>query len=280
MAQEKKSRNRLWIILALFGVVLLIPTTFWLILFSRFFSIEYISVEAKGISESDVRSNVFAYMDTKRGLFNPGNILMFNPHDSEKLLRDTFQVEQLAIKKKFPSTIRISITAKPFRFLAYADGSFYDITTRGTLGRQIDPESIEFYPTFILSYKQLGRSALSKPLKQDVPTIPLIFLNGNSIPPDASAQILTDNQLAHISEVKKLMDATKMKALFFRIDGKEPDYAVMTKYGWEARFSTLAAPQEQLDRLQTLFNEKLKEKKRDIDYVDLRFGSKVYYRLL
>lgn len=256
----------------------LIIAAIYMVLFSRSFTIEYLHVEAKGIDESVVRSVLFEYMDDSHTLFRRNNIVIFNPDEASKLLGDRFQIERLEMKKRYPSTIEISIDAKPFRLLAYGGGAFYDITTRGTIAREIDPDSIEFYPSFILSYEQRGRASLVKPLTKEVPAVPLIYLGNTSLSADQSSPLLPSNSIDQVREMKTLMDATKMKAIFFRINGNEPEYAVMTKYGWEARFTTLTTPRDQFERLQTLFNEKLYSKKRGIDYVDLRFGNKAYYR--
>ncbi|MBI2483638.1 hypothetical protein HYV71_00435 [Candidatus Uhrbacteria bacterium] len=272
-----QSKRVLTALAALIGVCSFAFTAY-VIFFSPYLSIEYLVVDAKGIEESDVRSAIFQYMDDSQGLLKRSNMLIFDTHDAGTLLRDTFQVEQLLMKKRYPSTIEISIVAKPFRLIAYQGGSFYDITTRGAITREIDPESIEFYPSFMLAYEQRGRGSLSKPLDHEVPSIPLLYFDNDSTRLKLSSQPLSVDQIGHIGEMKRLMDSTKIKAIFFRIQDNEPEYAAMTKYGWEARYTTLASPQAQFDRLQSLFNEKLSDRKREIDYVDLRFGNKVYYR--
>lgn len=278
MDKKKIKINRIYLLIAAAFVSIAVFFVFWLLTFSRFFLIEYIAVETNGIDESLVRSAVFTYTDGSNGMFRRNNLIIFNQDEAAVILNDMFQVERLSIKKRYPSTVEISIDAKPFRFIAYGGGTFYDVTTRGTIAREIDPESIEFYPSFILSYQHRGRAVFAKPLEKQLPAIPLIYVDDPSLLSDHGKPVFASDRIEQIREMKRLMDSSKMKAIFFRMNGQEPEYSVMTKYGWEVRLSALASPQEQFDRLVTLFDKKLKARKRDIEYVDMRFGNKVYYR--
>jgi len=85
------------------------------------------------------------------------------------------------------------------------------------------------------------------------------------------------------AQFKKIMDFAKLipksgNEVVKIILKKEDIYEFYTEEGWQILTNVKNEPSQTFANLMTTLNFEVKEKRKKLDYVDLRFGNKVYYK--
>ncbi len=55
-------------------------------------------------------------------------------------------------------------------------------------------------------------------------------------------------------------------------------FQLLTKEGWRILIDDKNEPQITYENLSLALKEKIKDKRKNLDYIDLRFGNKVYFK--
>jgi len=97
------------------------------------------------------------------------------------------------------------------------------------------------------------------------------------------ASLAIGKNIIEASKFQKIMEfinlASKEKIVINKVLIKsEGLFHLITKEGWAILISDKNEPALTMDNLLLVLNEKIKDRRRTLDYIDLRFGNKVYFK--
>lgn len=87
------------------------------------------------------------------------------------------------------------------------------------------------------------------------------------------------NATAILEIERMLREDFEIAADSFSLDAEQKKLDVLTKEGWKALFNFNSNMDSQIFNLQTVLKEQIpSDKRKSLDYIDLRFGNKVFYK--
>lgn len=235
-------------------------------------STEISQIEIAGnisISEKEFAKKIYALTAKKRlYLFSQEYLPFFNTKDAEGILQNEFFLRSISITKKYPRSLFVQLQEKkPFLVIIEKDEAFFIDEEGKILGKAI---SGEIQKETISNYNILRHNIFYKniPLIYSTKNTKLINQNNTNIP-------LFNNIKTLIKAIQKI----SININYYEADENEKYISASTADGWKIYFSLdeknpLSA---QTKKLQLILESQLKVGK-IIEYIDLRFGEKIFYR--
>lgn len=257
------------------GIACIILVSFFF--YSRFFTIEYVDVipTQRGIDPTAVRALAFAQMERSQFWVLPQrNIFIFSVEELKRDLNKRFILERVKTQKLLPHTLLIELSGMPFRLIAVSSGRVFDITPDGTVGAELTDEPVEGKPALALA-RQLanGEDAAAAQRKNEPIDAPIVLVPGENSIIDA-ATVLFVRDIFERSVVQKYYP------LYFSLEQGTPTVRMKSAEGWSALFSLLEPTEEQLQTLRTIFDASFRKGRKNIDYIDVRFKNRAFYKKL
>lgn len=265
-AKKKKSilKNRfLWLgilILAIFSGI------FYLICFHSFFQIKVIEISGNEKVSTESLENLLNEKISQKFLFLPSQSI-FLTHFNEikkEILRDFPQVSETELKRKLPHTLLLQIKERePVALFCQADKMFF-----------VDKEGIIFESLDLNMTKQ-GFPTLKKEVDGE------INLGEKIIEEEQLAKILEvesklKNQLKILTEEERSSFSTFVDTLVIEeiLVVSEIRLDVKTSEGFKIYFNFKEDLDWQLTKLRAVLEEEVPpEKRKDLEYIDVRFGK-------
>jgi len=231
-----------------FFILILVFGLFYLFIFSQIFRIEKIKILN---TDDSLRIKVEEVVKSEVGR----NIFLVNLKEISKEILSQFpEIAQLNLKRKFPRIISIQIeTREPVGIWCYQsyDKCFF-INKEGIIFKAIGEESIEG-KIIILSLKE-GE----------------IFTLGE--------EILVPQILELILEINKELEENLKIEIEDFVIVSEKRLNVKTNENWEVYFNLKKDIELELTKLKVLLEKEIPpEKRRNLEYIDLRF-EKIFYK--
>jgi len=246
------------IILILF--LLLAILLIWFFYFSPIFNIKNIEINGLSkISNEEIEKSL--WLQTKSHRFVLGfqkNLFLFDKDEFTKNLNEKYYFEKLIVEKKFFKKIIIEIQEKSNAFIWGESEKYYYCDKDGYIISQIN----------LLDIKEKK--------------YPFIYNNGeNKISDDEYKKIGIENK--YIDYIINLFDNFKnisndFKIEKFIIDDEVNTVKILILDGPSIYFNIEDDIIKQIDKLLVIKNEKLKNDFNSKEYIDLRYGDKIYYR--
>jgi cell division septal protein FtsQ len=240
----------LWFfIIVVIGLVL-----FWLLLLSNVFLVKNIEVKGTSlVSSSDVQQLAEDHLAKHRLLvFSESRLMVFNANVLKKELNDRYSLDSVKVVKKIPSTIMITISEKNPAAVWFEADTYQEIDAAGWILASVSG-SVEGLPTI---YNNGEAKINNKKVNNEETAIALAkALNAEFA-----------NRFSNI-KIKQLIVTNDQNTL-----------TLVPIKGALIYFSTIDTYNSQLDRLDILLKAELKGRFEKMHYIDLRFGSKVYYQ--
>ncbi|MFA5925728.1 MAG: FtsQ-type POTRA domain-containing protein [Parcubacteria group bacterium] len=260
--KEKKgfSRFLFWFLsLVFFGVCI------YLLVFSSLLEIETVSVEG---NQSVPSEEIIDRVNESIGgnyykLFPKNNFFLVNSREIDGALRNNFyRLEVAGIEKKFPKAILVKVKERQPEMVWCSGGVCYLIDKEGlaytgTNGADDEMKNRNFLTVIDDNSRSvdIGKTTIGKDFIE--------YLKQT----DA---VLTDDLKLEIEDTYHT-PALASQEIFVKI--KEGD-------GWILKLSSGVAPDETKKIIQTIFDKDLNpEKRKNLDYLDLRVKGKAYYKL-
>ena len=265
-AKKKKSilKNRfLWLgilILAIFSGI------FYLICFHSFFQIKVIEISGNEKVSTGSLENLLNKKISQKFLFLPSQSI-FLTHFNEikkEILRDFPQVSETELKRKLPHTLLLQIKERePVALFCQADKMFF-----------VDKEGIIFESLDSNMTKQ-DFSTLKKEMDRE------INLGEKIIEEEQLAKILEvesklKNQLRILTEEERFSFSTFVDTLVIEeiLVVSEIRFDVKTSEGFKIYFNFKEDLDWQLTKLRAVLEEEVPPgKRKDLEYIDVRFGK-------
>ncbi|MDP1629670.1 MAG: hypothetical protein Q8L57_03560 [bacterium] len=224
--------------------------------FSPVFQIKKIGIEGNA-ETSGQKMEAFA-----RSYFNffggsEGNLLFLKVNDlSEKMKSEFSELEEIAMKKDFLNRalmIKV-IEKKPIGIWCSDDSPCFYLERKGTIFKEA--------PATEGSLILLIRAARS------------------SLPPELGEKVIDEKPLDFILYLRKnLPPAVNLSVREFTFKPQSRDVEALTGEGFKIYFDSQKDAGAQLANLKILLDEKIKEERSGLEYVDMREGNRIYYKL-
>ena len=248
----KKRRRRQFIGKAVIfgGGLLLILVIAWGFFWIPYLRVANIKIEGYA-DENSVKTALTGYLFSLNKFFLPqNNFFLLNTEGVEQILREK-GFDLLEASKQIPNKLLIRFISKPPLFIFCQDRNicFY-INSAGVLGERAPHFSENPLPELAVE----GRSSAK---------------TGDQILSEPQTQFLE----AFFGSLKNLNIAP------LKIEVSEnKDIKIFTKEGWFILASSDPDTQEVAANLKLLLDQKIKDKRDELEYIDLRFKNKSFYK--
>ena len=254
LAEKRKQIRKILFILT--GIVLF--ALFWGVVRLSYIDvarIQHISViGVEKLSSQKLSMDAWnALQDTRWGIFSGRNILLYDASSiKEKLLKKYPRIKRLIVKTSIPKK-EIILTVQEYQEYAQwcrTEDKCYFLTKDGYIFDTVHTKNLAFVRIF-------GGNEVKQPLRTTV--LPRFFSSLTQL-----LEALRDD--VHLSITKVTL--------------KERDGFFYTKDGWFVKIPLDAPIDITLLNLQTLLGTKeIKDHKDVLEYIDIRFGNRTYYKL-
>lgn len=238
--------------------VLVVVLLFWAytLFLTPFFSIQSVKISGLNkIQPQEIESRIAEFLAQKQwGIFARGNIFLFQSNSIASYFQYDARIATIQAQKNYwQRSLTVTIEERvPMYILSLPDRAF-----------AIDKEGIALIP-------------LSVPVPQG--TLPIIF-DKRERTAALGKKIITDTEIAFFN---RLNNELSRIAPFTSITIGEPSPEAVTfatQEGWGLYLNLTDNPEAQFERLRVLLTLKIKpEKRKKLQYIDLRFGERVYYK--
>ena len=265
-----------------FFVLAIILVLGYFAFYSNIFKIENIEiVGARNVPPDDIRSLVEASMRGRRLLFLPqNNLLALSKEGLKEDIGNKYVLDDLVITKKLPKTITIELKERISVAIWVSNNRFYNIDSSGVVISEIldlnQPSKT----------KKAGETAATEPQAYDITidnqqfnSFPFIYDESNA-EIKLGQQIVPGEMISIILDLAKRIQAkTGISIASFRMsDAKSKELKAITTEGWAINFDTAKDLEMQLDVLKQILAKKAKSNSKILEYIDLRYGSKVFVK--
>ncbi|PKL72396.1 hypothetical protein CVV26_01885 [Candidatus Kuenenbacteria bacterium HGW-Kuenenbacteria-1] len=307
----KKRKKMFFLILLLVCLI----ASFNFLFFSPYFDIQNFEIsKTQSISQEEIKKIVEDQTKQRRFfLFNQKNFFLFNTKKLQDSLNQKYNLNKLKILKEFKNsvkvtTIKIDLEEKiSTLILITPDDKCYFLDEQGTALKEIISNNLNIKTENendnqkkcapeILSEKfkkipiiynetekniEIKKTIISKKIIQSVlflyKELPLktnIKINFFKIP------ILKKLDLAKEKEkiTEKSKDEKNLEEEYKKLEKTE--IRVATKDGFEIYFDIFFSDlNQQINNLRKVLNQEIKNKTSSLEYIDLRFGNRIYYKV-
>ncbi|GEM_PF-2543488 len=208
-------------------------------------------------AERNLRQMVQAVLTGRyAGIIPRANILFVQKKRIATALGLESAAPELTIERQFPNVLRIRLPVRAFVAVWQSGEAQYIMDQRGILTQPVLPESAA--PDLVVvrevgaSARTIGEVVAGDSLVEFLHTLPPLW-----------RQILPNIKLDYLE-----VEAANL-----------PSVKLATNLGWYVLVSSAQPLDPQLNSLSRLVSEKISADEARLEYIDVRFGSKVYYRL-
>ena len=258
MSRVKNTASRLpfkfWVYL--FTIILVLCGTGWALFFSPFFIISQVDVTGTDeVRAREVEDMLWQQTDESRFYALSQNRLpLFDSSNLQSRILERYNLEKVNIRKKLPNSITIELTEKKPVAVWFEMDTYYIVDEQGYMLRII-PGAIA--------------------------DLPIIYNNAHPQYNEQSKQFY--NQSGVIAMARDIQSQLESSLSFLNVyqmtvTQEKNTLTLILKDGPLIYLSTGQPLMTQVEHLTTLHNTELKNQWSKLDYVDLRFGDKLYYK--
>lgn len=265
-------------------------------------------------TEETVRIAIEDYRDGHAfGIFPHRNIFLFSTSTARDAIGSKVFLDSVDLDKKLPTTLSVTISEKTPKAVLERAGRLFAVDANGFLIRELAEREMsdmhDLPPGMdVISVLGLGAETVDVPTPSTAPIPPPMApapnpttlttaeeKQSNVLPlildkiVDGQAQETTDrpgSQAAPASTIAMILEAygrlpdiigTTVRWFEKGDDGKS--VVVTTGGDWKIFLSTALPFDAQADRLAIVLKEKVKDRGPQLEYVDLRYNEKIYFRM-
>ncbi len=263
--------------------VVFVCSLFYLLFVSSAFEIKEIEIiSPSGIFYAELRTLLVKELQKKHFWLLPGDsLLLANCSKMEaKILQEFPEIEDASLKKKLPKTIVLEVEKRQaagslcyYEKVIYSSLPLVDEDTDSISSPGEKAENVP-YQCFLITEQGIIFREISK---EEVKEGLVILLPREGIK-ELGEEAFSQRRMNQVLEINKVLkDRLKLNLQSFVIE-KESSLTVKTDDGWEIYFDLEGDIVLALTKLDLLLEKEIsQEKRKNLQYIDLRF-SKVYYK--
>lgn len=237
------------------SALILITALAYLLIFASFWQIKIIKITGNyPVERESIYQQISQYLSA--GLLPRTHYFFLGSKKIEKTLKEQYPLEQAEVRKNFKSrAVEIELTGKPFIGYWISQGLIFKIDKNGKV--------------YNLAEKQGPKQADS--------AIQIYNLENNI--PNLNDEVVGKQVLEFIDYFSR-QTAKDYKIKFWEVSRSASQLNLASEDGWKFYFDQKSAPNDQFNTLERVLAYVITptDHKR-IDYIDLRFGERVYYKL-
>jgi len=282
--------------LFIWEAIILIIGLIWFFCFSTVFNLVVVDTNStKRISKHDIINIVLEQAEENRFLIaSQKNIFLFDIKRLEDLLNNRYLLKDLTIKKELPNKIIINIIEKDYSAIWQEDDDYSYISETGKIINKADIADIVNYPLI----HNIGKNYINdNGSESEIERISYIMKLFEKFKDKTLSKIDNDRWFVIQKFILDDMEYTVQMVIKIctNIFIEKPLLATMmsdieeeSKLNFEQKEECQNGPmiyfnlqediEKQVTKLLVLMNEKLKNNLGEKEYIDLRYGDKVYYK--
>ena len=250
--EEKDKQQRIKKLIWIF-IGLILAGIFYFFCFSDYFRIKNVSIEGiNKINKDKFQQIVENYQHDRQFLiFSHNNLLFFSSQGLKDKIGESYLLDNIEITKQWPDQVKIVVIEK--------EASIVWLTNNQCLHLDDEGYVIE------LCENQENNFIMIKDL--------------SNTPVKVGEQAISAETIKYLFGAKDKLQQ-KIEPVMFRVDLTQPQtIRIQTKQNFDILMNQELDFQSQIDRLFLLLeNQDIKNNLNAINYFDLRFGEKVYYK--
>ena len=262
----KNSNKLIYIvpILLLFGVFFLM---------SRVFEIANIEViDSQTIEKKQIISMLDDQLTKKRWLLlNQNNLFFFSKNQFAKDFKKNFPLVKVDIIKRIPNTLVIRVEENLAPFYWQDNSGKYYVNNTGKILRPADTGQL-------IVDNESGKASMIRFMTttSQYPSV-VDVSSGGSI--SVGSQVLDEENVDFIRQLtERVKDLADFEINQFKMEGGDSlDIILETSEGWLIYFRLTEPLDQQFNKLLLILSQKINDRS-NLDYIDLRFGEKVFYK--
>jgi len=235
----------------------------YLFLKSSYFAIARVDVYGDNeVMKKTVLDSVNLMSSGKKWLLLPkNNIYIFPEKEAEEKIKQQLILENLTITKRYPNSLRVDFKAKKPALQLSSLKWLYVLDAVG--------EVIEKRPSDGTASSTLGMAKDGMPVLEG---------GGNDL--EISSYAIEGELVQFIIGVfNKLTEKTGVAIKFFSFVADSPSsLKIKTEEGWDIILNTRISADSQIEKLSALLKERDLTDRRNLNYIDLRFGDRIFYK--
>ncbi len=227
------------------------------IIYSPIFRIKNIIVNNVGpnITRQYIGSVMDAYLNENKFFILPqNNLLLFSPEAAKEELFQKIAVSNITFDRQLPNVLRMNVNERIIVGLWQAEGKLFTLDKRGMVVQEVD-----------YGAEEPG----------------LVIISAGESVPDLFSQVLDATTVTQLDGLIEAWTLTiKEQIVSVKIDrAKLPSVEVVARGGWRVFMSLYERADSQVAVLNELITTKLADSLDQVEYIEVRFGNKIYYKL-
>lgn len=250
---KKISKKRIWFLLVFFGLTAFLIGGVYLLRLS-YWQIRKVEVGSSGVlTPQEIKAKIDDFLPGKILYFLPrSSFLLFSSSGLAAILQEDFpQIESLSIQKKFPDSLGVTVKEREL-FGVFCNEECVYIDKKG----------------FAYDSAPSSSGSLLVKIKSDAARAQV----GSTV---VDSTLMNDFLLLFAGVGK----ASGVKAIAYEFSVKIPsEIKVETSERFKLIFKRGGDFEKAFRALKTVLEQEVKDKRSQLEYIDLRFGNKVFYR--
>lgn len=220
------------------------------------FKIQKISIKSysESIDKDELLRYVSNYLDKKYlGIFPLDNFFLFSKNEvKQDVLKDFPQIKEIILNKDFPNTINLEIKERESEaILCYENDCSF-----------LDEDSFIFQKAPFFSGSTIVKFRDER---------------SGSVRPSLGDMLLDSDQFKNLIKFKDLLKSEKIEAEEIILKD-ENIYDIIISDNWKIVIDKENKIEDTFISLKTVIDSKIKDKIKNLEYIDLRFGNRVFYK--
>lgn len=237
-----------------------------------FFRIKQVLVAGNNfIDSSAISDRIMDKLDGKYNKLYPKNNLLIFPRKSilAELPLEIKRIKKIKLNRKFPNTISAMIEERNNFAILCQEGECAFIDETGYVFEAAPYFSAGVFITFFDDRMAAGDGAIA--------TAAAAVASAPIIKKSLGTNLLEEEEFRKMIDFSQLMIEMKNEVVKIVLK-KENNYEIYSKEGWRIILNSKNEPQKSYLNLVTALDANIKKNRSKLDYVDLRYGNRVYFK--
>lgn len=257
---KKPIPKAIWYALAAFIALGILSAGVWYFINLPYFRVDRIDVS--GVYQLPALDIERAAREALAGkqwfIFPKNNFFLISSYRTRDHLREAFpQAAKISVEKKFPNRLIVAVEERTLWGV---------VCTRPDAA--LPPESCFYIDRRGMAYEELA--------SVEGWLIPIIYI------PEKSAlgtRVVPEATLDFFNQAKGALVAINGNLILLAVSSSTPsDIRLTLSENWDILVSSSRPPSEWMKILRTVLDKDIGDKRSNLEYVDLRFGNKVFYK--
>ena len=267
------------------------------LIYGRIFKLETLVVTGVSQETENKISTIFKDASLNKQKWLPAsNIILFNSTEFKNEINKYFLFEAITVQKKLWHTVVVTAQERPLIATFAGPAGFFAVDSNGLVFRQLRDEetrSLTDLPSelnLVQSQSLNGAMAIDSGTVGVKTTVPLL-VRGSSIFTEASESsnpnsmvlgslVLPQTALNLILEADTaLPKITNSRVLRYGVRSTSETVEVFLAAGYKLYLTAATALDIQSKRLDMILKQKLNNKVNQLEYIDLRYDERIFYKL-